>query len=233
MKKITLFLLFLTLIFGFNFVKGQTSNYLSRPTSTDRSVCIQVITPAKNPLTGECREFPTPCDVPPGWEKVESCKGPVPCILPTLKPGMRDEKVKVLQKLLSEDKSLYPEGLITGYYGRSTQEAVKRLQRKLGLEPTGVFDEKTAKAFWPCPKDIEVKVLYPNGGERLEIGKTYEIKIEINPGLIEAPYHYLPPLGTESETTSTPPSPPRMEATTTLPVTTTNPTLLPPRVRIP
>ncbi len=29
--------------------------------------CIQVITAAKNPETGECREFPTPCDVPEGW----------------------------------------------------------------------------------------------------------------------------------------------------------------------
>lgn len=35
-------------------------------------VCIQVITPARNPATGEIREFPTPCDVPEGWEKVEN-----------------------------------------------------------------------------------------------------------------------------------------------------------------
>lgn len=34
--------------------------------------CIQVIQPAKNPNTGETREFPTPCDVPEGWEKVNS-----------------------------------------------------------------------------------------------------------------------------------------------------------------
>ncbi len=30
--------------------------------------CIQVIVYAYNPQTGECREFPTPCDVPPGWK---------------------------------------------------------------------------------------------------------------------------------------------------------------------
>lgn len=35
--------------------------------------CIQVITPAKNLTTGECVEYPTPCDVPSGWEKVSSC----------------------------------------------------------------------------------------------------------------------------------------------------------------
>jgi len=31
--------------------------------------CIQVITPAQNPTTGECKNFPTPCDVPAGWER--------------------------------------------------------------------------------------------------------------------------------------------------------------------
>ncbi len=29
--------------------------------------CIDVIAYGTNPATGECREFPTPCDVPPGW----------------------------------------------------------------------------------------------------------------------------------------------------------------------
>ena len=36
-------------------------------------VCIQVITPAKNSSTGECKNFSTPCDVPTGWTKVDSC----------------------------------------------------------------------------------------------------------------------------------------------------------------
>lgn len=44
------------------------------PQSSDGQFCIQVITPAKNPATGECREFPTPCDVPENWEQVESCE---------------------------------------------------------------------------------------------------------------------------------------------------------------
>jgi tetratricopeptide (TPR) repeat protein len=37
-------------------------------------VCIQVITPAKNPQTGECKEFSTPCEVPKGWTKVRKCE---------------------------------------------------------------------------------------------------------------------------------------------------------------
>lgn len=35
------------------------------------SVCIQVITRAKNPLTEEEKDFPTPCDVPFGWEIIQ------------------------------------------------------------------------------------------------------------------------------------------------------------------
>ncbi len=36
------------------------------------TVCIQVITPARNTATGEIREFPTPCDVPSGWEVIQN-----------------------------------------------------------------------------------------------------------------------------------------------------------------
>jgi hypothetical protein len=32
-----------------------------------RPNCIQVIAYGTNPKTGECRQFPTPCDVPAGW----------------------------------------------------------------------------------------------------------------------------------------------------------------------
>lgn len=31
-------------------------------------VCVQVIAPARNTITGEVKYFPTPCDIPEGWE---------------------------------------------------------------------------------------------------------------------------------------------------------------------
>ncbi len=34
----------------------------------DSVMCAQVITPAIDPTTKEIKEFPTPCDVPEGWE---------------------------------------------------------------------------------------------------------------------------------------------------------------------
>lgn len=41
----------------------------------DDKVCAQVITSAKNPDGTQCKDFPTPCDVPSGWVKVASCSG--------------------------------------------------------------------------------------------------------------------------------------------------------------
>ncbi len=41
---------------------------------SEPAVCVQVITPAVSPL-GTCREFPTPCDVPADWKKVDKCPG--------------------------------------------------------------------------------------------------------------------------------------------------------------
>ena len=35
-----------------------------------RENCSQVITRARQPKSGEIRDFPTPCDVPTGWEKM-------------------------------------------------------------------------------------------------------------------------------------------------------------------
>ena len=45
------------------------------PKNTDDSsaeLCAQVITDARNPVTGEIQEFSTPCDVPTGWDVLET-----------------------------------------------------------------------------------------------------------------------------------------------------------------
>lgn len=49
--------------------KQPSSGQNSPPT-----LCIQVVTPAVGP-DGECVEYGTPCDVPEGWQVVESCGG--------------------------------------------------------------------------------------------------------------------------------------------------------------
>lgn len=59
------------------------------PKPVSGPICIQVITPAKKIATdgaSECREFPTPCDVPAGWVKVDKCSSPSPQPRPSPKP---------------------------------------------------------------------------------------------------------------------------------------------------
>ncbi len=46
---------------------------IKNKTQNQERICIQVITPAKSPKTGECKNFPTPCDVPQGWNRVSRC----------------------------------------------------------------------------------------------------------------------------------------------------------------
>ncbi len=57
--------------------------------------------------------------------------------------GSKDDEVKTLQQLLSTDTEIYPEGLITGYYGPLTVKAVMKMQMKAGLPVTGQLDDHT------------------------------------------------------------------------------------------
>ncbi len=54
------------------FNSADISTLVSATTPTEEMFCAQVITPARNPDTGAIVEFPTPCDVPSGWEVVEN-----------------------------------------------------------------------------------------------------------------------------------------------------------------
>ena len=60
-----------------------------------------------------------------------------------LREGMTDEDIKKVQEILATDKSIYPEGLVTGYFGPLTKNALKRFQEKFEIEVTGELDEDT------------------------------------------------------------------------------------------
>lgn len=61
----------------------------------------------------------------------------------TLSRGMSNDHVADLQRYLAKHPDIYPEGLITGYFGALTEQAVKRLQQASGLEPVGIVGPKT------------------------------------------------------------------------------------------
>jgi len=64
--------------------------------------------------------------------------------------------VKRLQIILAKDKTIYPEGLVTGYFGPATKKAVQTLQEKQDIVSSGTPETtgygavgpKTAKALY-------------------------------------------------------------------------------------
>ncbi len=60
-----------------------------------------------------------------------------------LREGMTGDDVKLLQTALAGDTSIYPEGLVTGYFGRLTALAVKRFQARHNLSQVGFIGPKT------------------------------------------------------------------------------------------
>src|SRR3989344_7540400 len=66
-------------------------------------------------------------------ETAKDIKGTVK-LLKKLSFGMSGEDVTRLQEFLATDPDIYPEGLVTGRFGRLTEKAVRALQKKLCLD---------------------------------------------------------------------------------------------------
>lgn len=60
-----------------------------------------------------------------------------------LERGMRGTDVRKLQKILATDPAIYPEGLVTGYFGKLTQRAVERFQERNDLPRLGKLGPET------------------------------------------------------------------------------------------
>lgn len=82
---------------------------------------------------------PTPTPTP----KPTPTPAPAFAITSDLAAGSQSNQVAQLQAYLASDSSLYPEGLITGYFGPATQRAVKLFQAKYGLPQVGRVGPQT------------------------------------------------------------------------------------------
>jgi peptidoglycan hydrolase-like protein with peptidoglycan-binding domain len=60
-----------------------------------------------------------------------------------LQEGATGDDVKQLQEYLGLDSEIYPEGLITGFYGPLTSAAVKRFQERHGIDAIGIMGPLT------------------------------------------------------------------------------------------
>lgn len=60
-----------------------------------------------------------------------------------LSEGMTGDDIKKIQEILATDKTIYPEGMVTGYFGPLTKSALRRFQEKFELKVTGEIDADT------------------------------------------------------------------------------------------
>lgn len=60
-----------------------------------------------------------------------------------LREGMSGDDVRLLQEALATDPAIYPEGLVTGYFGPLTAKAVRNFQKKANIEQVGQVGPQT------------------------------------------------------------------------------------------
>jgi len=79
---------------------------------------------------------------------------PTPELITDLKYGDKGDSVKILQSWLAKDREIYPEAIVSGWFGPLTRQAVNRFQEKYkseiltpsGLDrPTGIVDSLTRR----------------------------------------------------------------------------------------
>jgi hypothetical protein len=61
--------------------------------------------------------------------------------------GMSGDDIRKIQEILASDRTIYPSGLQTGYFGPMTKDAIRAFQAKNGLEVTGEINAETKAAF--------------------------------------------------------------------------------------
>lgn len=95
-----------------------------------------------------------------------------------------NQEVSLLQMILAQDKNLYSDDLITGYFGPKTEGAIRKFQEEYGLPVTGDINEATRGKInqillsYLCPQTTSI---YPD----LSMEKIHEIE--------KLPIDYVPP----------------------------------------
>lgn len=109
-------------------------------------------------------------------------------LIRNLKEGMSGDDIAALQTLLASDPTIFPNGNVNGVFGSSTREALKKFQRKHGIEALGFAGPKTLKKLNELFKDLGIK--QTKKGDRDEDGdgnNDKEFCIKVPPGHLIAP----------------------------------------------
>ncbi len=136
-----------------------------------------------------------------------------------LRRGASGDEVKELQEFLKQFPDIYPEGLVTGFFGPRTEAAVKRLQEQQGIEAEGIVGPKTRAKLNELATEgagasglIPPGLLTAPGLQREGATGTSPVPVPISPPPAPTP----PPLPGATTTPPVPtPLPPPATATTT------------------
>ena len=106
----------------------------------------------------------------------------------TAYPHTLGQNVILLQQLLSQNKNIYPDKKVTGYYGDTTKEAVEKFQIIYNLPKTGSVDEVTKNKINEvllthlCP---EQKYTYPDFLARKITKQTSPLPANYTPPMLK------------------------------------------------
>jgi len=190
----------------------QSSIAISKTTSGDASLTISIGDSCGQVVTGGggsevVTAAPTPAPAPAVEEEVveeavppavveeaPAAPAPTPVVIQvafpkileiktTLEREMENDNVRALQEALASDSELYPEGLVTGYFGPLTERAVQRFQAKYGIVSSGTSDTTGYGLVGPKTR---VKLQEVFGGATRAPDVTDEAKIaELKAKIIE------------------------------------------------
>lgn len=116
----------------------------------------------------------------------------------TLRRGSIGEDVRRLQEFLKRDPAIYPDGLVTGYFGALTESAVKRFQKTYGILQIGIVGPQTRKKLNELVRSLSPLSVIPASSEiRREISIPTPLRV-VRPASASAVI--LTPLGVLEET---------------------------------
>lgn len=105
-----------------------------------------------------------------------------------LEEGVTDEDIEDVQELLSTDPEIYPEGLVTGYFGPLTTAALERFQARHAIRISGEIDAETRELILGYFEEAENGRIpadllqFPNIDRKIKLRLTTEneVRLKIN-----------------------------------------------------
>lgn len=110
--------------------------FVTTPPLTSSSPAVANVIPGCSGASGYSTTTGQKCDRTTNITLQTKTSSFSPIFTKYLSRGISGSEVSLLQTYLKKDSAIYPEGLVTGYYGPATERAVKKLQQKYNIATT-------------------------------------------------------------------------------------------------